>query len=116
VAKLELLARLGLKTRTFGRLFYVDPAQEYPRTQEIAEAVYFHGRHRSLAAPSAGPVGPGEMAQYASPCRHTPLTAAIRDASVADGVFVSPVTGWEVGLLSRSGRTRSVAFLPDPAQ
>lgn len=42
--------------------------------------------------------------------------AAIRDASVADGVFVSPITAWEVGLLSRSGRTRPVAFLPDPAQ
>jgi PIN domain nuclease of toxin-antitoxin system len=42
--------------------------------------------------------------------------AAIRDASEVDGVFVSPVTAWEIGLLARSGRRRSVAFLPDPAQ
>ena len=34
---------------------------------------------------------------------------------MAEGVFVSPVSAWEVGLLSRRGSGRAVAFLPDPA-
>lgn len=40
---------------------------------------------------------------------------AIRAAAMADGVFVSPVSAWEVGLLSRPrGNRAPVAFLPDP--
>jgi len=35
-------------------------------------------------------------------------------AGLADGVFVSPVSAWEIGLLSRPG-SRSISFLPDPA-
>ena len=39
---------------------------------------------------------------------------AIMHAALADGVFVSPVSAWEVGLLSRPGRPGTVRFLPDP--
>jgi RES domain-containing protein len=52
VATLDQLAALGLKVSMFGRLSYVDREQEYPRTQEIAEAAYFHGRD-GLIVPSA---------------------------------------------------------------
>jgi RES domain-containing protein len=52
VAKLDALAALGLKISTFGRLSYVDREQEYPRTQDIAEAAYFHGRD-GMIVPSA---------------------------------------------------------------
>jgi PIN domain nuclease of toxin-antitoxin system len=38
----------------------------------------------------------------------------IAAAGLADGVYVSPVSAWEIGLLSRPGR-RSISFLPDPA-
>ena len=43
-------------------------------------------------------------------------TAAIIYARSANGVFVSPVSAWEVGLLSRprSGRSHAVEFMPDP--
>ena len=41
-------------------------------------------------------------------------TDAIRCAALADGVFVSPVSAWEVGLLSRPGRATTIRFLPDP--
>jgi PIN domain nuclease of toxin-antitoxin system len=42
--------------------------------------------------------------------------AAIVQAGSADGVFVSPVSAWEVGLLSKPGRSRraTLRFLPDP--
>jgi RES domain-containing protein len=52
VPTLEGLASLGLKTSTFGRLSYSDRDQEYPRTQEIAEAAHFHGRD-GILVPSA---------------------------------------------------------------
>ncbi|BAI99041.1 PIN domain-containing protein [Sphingobium sp. TA15] len=41
---------------------------------------------------------------------------AITHAALADGVFVSPASAWEVGLLSRvrGDKSPSVAFLPDP--
>ena len=43
-------------------------------------------------------------------------TAAILRAGAADGIFVSPVSAWEVGLLSkpRAGRNLAVQFMPDP--
>ena len=43
-------------------------------------------------------------------------TAAIVHAGSADGVFVSPVSAWEVGLLSRprAGRGLALRFMPDP--
>jgi PIN domain nuclease of toxin-antitoxin system len=43
-------------------------------------------------------------------------TAAIIHAGSMDGVFVSPVSAWEVGLLSRprAGRSLAVEFRPDP--
>lgn len=45
-----------------------------------------------------------------------PAIAAIIQAGLADGIFVSPVSAWEVGLLSRPkpGRPRPLQFLPDP--
>lgn len=49
-----------------------------------------------------------------------PLTqealAAISHAALAEGVFVSPASAWEVGLLSRvrSGNGPALTFLPDP--
>jgi RES domain-containing protein len=52
IASLEQLASLGLKTAVFGQLSYFERQSEYPRTQEIAEAAYFHGRDGMLV-PSA---------------------------------------------------------------
>ncbi len=42
--------------------------------------------------------------------------AAISHAALAEGVFVSPTSAWEVGLLSRvrSGNGPALTFLPDP--
>lgn len=39
----------------------------------------------------------------------------IEHAARAEGVFVSPVCAWEIGLLSRAKAGRSFEFLPDPA-
>ena len=43
-------------------------------------------------------------------------TTAILRAGAADGIFVSPISAWEVGLLSkpRTGRNLAVQFMPDP--
>ena len=35
-------------------------------------------------------------------------------AGRTDGVLISPVSAWEIGLLSRPGRLNRVDFLPDP--
>lgn len=48
----DVLAGLGLKTGTFGQLSYSERQLEYPRTQEIAEAAFFHGRD-GLLVPGA---------------------------------------------------------------
>jgi PIN domain nuclease of toxin-antitoxin system len=42
--------------------------------------------------------------------------AAIVHAGLHEGVFVSPISAWEIGMLSkpRSGRSGVVRFLPDP--
>lgn len=42
--------------------------------------------------------------------------AAISYAALADGIFVSPASAWEVGLLSRvrGANQPAVSFLPDP--
>jgi PIN domain nuclease of toxin-antitoxin system len=42
--------------------------------------------------------------------------AAISHAALADGIFVSPASAWEVGLLSRvrGAKQPAVSFLPDP--
>lgn len=42
--------------------------------------------------------------------------AAISYAALADGIFVSPASAWEVGLLSRvrAEKRPAVSFLPDP--
>lgn len=39
---------------------------------------------------------------------------AIRAALATGDAAVSPVTAWEIGLLSRSGRRGAIAFKPDP--
>ena len=36
-------------------------------------------------------------------------------AGMADGVLVSPISAWEIGLLSRPKVGRALTFLPDPA-
>ncbi len=41
--------------------------------------------------------------------------AAIAHAAGADGVLVSPISAWEIGLLSRPRAGRGMTFLPDPA-
>jgi PIN domain nuclease of toxin-antitoxin system len=43
-----------------------------------------------------------------------PAVDAIIQAGYADGVYISPVSAWEIGLLSRPGRLNTVHFLPDP--
>jgi hypothetical protein len=49
---LDVLSSLGLQTAAFGQLAYQEREQEYPRTQEIAEAAHFLGRD-GLIVPSA---------------------------------------------------------------
>ncbi|HEY2177248.1 MAG TPA: type II toxin-antitoxin system VapC family toxin [Caulobacteraceae bacterium] len=39
----------------------------------------------------------------------------IMAAALADGVFVSPVSAWEIGMLARPRGDRTVRFVPDPA-
>jgi RES domain len=46
------LSDLGLRTDQYGQPSYFERHQEYPRTQEIAEVVYFLG-HGGLIVPSA---------------------------------------------------------------
>jgi PIN domain nuclease of toxin-antitoxin system len=45
-----------------------------------------------------------------------PAIAAILHAGSRDGIFISPISAWEVGLLSRpkTGRNLAVRFMPDP--
>ncbi len=52
IASLSQLALLGLQTASYGQLSYAERVQEYPRTQEIAEAAQFIGRD-GLIVPSA---------------------------------------------------------------
>lgn len=41
--------------------------------------------------------------------------AEIIQAGMAGGIFVSPISAWEIGLLSRPKLGRPFEFLPDPA-
>jgi hypothetical protein len=52
VASLAGLSSIGLHTATYGQLSYAEREQEYPRSQEIAEAAQFIGRD-GLIVPSA---------------------------------------------------------------
>jgi PIN domain nuclease of toxin-antitoxin system len=46
-----------------------------------------------------------------------PVVGRITAAGMAGGIYVSPVSAWEIGMLSRAkpGRTSVPQFLPDPA-
>jgi RES domain-containing protein len=46
------LTALGVRTNSFGQLSYAERQQEYPRSQEVAEAAYFLGRD-GMIIPSA---------------------------------------------------------------
>jgi PIN domain nuclease of toxin-antitoxin system len=48
-----------------------------------------------------------------APMSNEALTGITR-AAAGDGLIVSPVSAWEIGLLSRAKSGRSVSFLPDP--
>ena len=52
IESLDVLTSIGLKISVFGQLAYAERQQEYPRTQEIAEAAHFHGSD-GLLVPSA---------------------------------------------------------------
>ncbi len=52
IDSLDVLAAMGFKIAVFGQLAYDERHQEYPRTQDIAEAAHFHGRDGMLV-PSA---------------------------------------------------------------
>jgi PIN domain nuclease of toxin-antitoxin system len=42
------------------------------------------------------------------------VVSTLVHAGLASGIFISPVSAWEVGLLSRPKRGNSVQFLPNP--
>lgn len=46
---------------------------------------------------------------------HGDAADSVTCAALADGVFVSPISAWEIGLLSRPKTGRALTFLPDPA-
>lgn len=52
VASLANLKTLAMRTASFGQLSYAERDQEYPRSQEIAEAAQFIGRD-GITVPSA---------------------------------------------------------------
>jgi RES domain-containing protein len=52
IGSLAGLASLGMQTVAFGQLSYAEREQEYPRSQEIAEAAQFIGRD-GIIVPSA---------------------------------------------------------------
>lgn len=39
---------------------------------------------------------------------------ALHRALIGEGAYVSPISAWEIGLLSRPGSRSSLRFLPDP--
>jgi PIN domain nuclease of toxin-antitoxin system len=39
---------------------------------------------------------------------------AIMEAALQEGVFVSAISAWEIGLLDRRGAAGGISFLPDP--
>jgi PIN domain nuclease of toxin-antitoxin system len=43
-----------------------------------------------------------------------PAADAITHGGLADGVYISPIPAWEIGLLSRPGHPNTAHFLPDP--
>jgi PIN domain nuclease of toxin-antitoxin system len=40
---------------------------------------------------------------------------SIIHAALADGIFASPISAWEIGMLSRPRGSPTITFLPDPA-
>ena len=59
-ADLEALAAVGLRVAGYGRLSYLEREQEYPRSQEIAEACAFLGAD-GLRVPSARDATQGNL-------------------------------------------------------
>ena len=59
-AGLEALAAVGLRIAGYGRLSYLEREQEYPRSQEIAEACAFLGAD-GLSVPSARDATQGNL-------------------------------------------------------
>jgi hypothetical protein len=55
IGSLDALARLGVRTETFGQLSYQERQKEYPRSQDIGEAAAFHGRDGLLVPSARGP-------------------------------------------------------------
>jgi PIN domain nuclease of toxin-antitoxin system len=44
------------------------------------------------------------------------VVAVIVAAELADGIYVSPISAWEIGILAKpkAGRSSGLQFLPDP--
>ena len=59
-ADLQALAAVGLRLAGYGRLSYLEREQEYPRSQEIAEACAFLGAD-GLRVPSARDTAQGNL-------------------------------------------------------
>ncbi|MXY51296.1 MAG: RES domain-containing protein [Gammaproteobacteria bacterium] len=57
---LDALAEIGLATAGYGRLSYLKRQQEYPRSQEVAEACAFLGAD-GLRVPSARDLSQGNL-------------------------------------------------------
>ena len=60
---LDRLAALGLDIRSYGKLSWVERAQEYPRSQEIAEACAFLGAD-GILAPGARTPGANNLVVF----------------------------------------------------
>lgn len=57
---LQALAEIGLAMEGYGRLSYLEPEQQYPRSQDVAEACAFLGAD-GLRAPSARDVSQNNL-------------------------------------------------------
>jgi hypothetical protein len=81
IRSLADLAGLGLQTAAFGQLSYAERGQEYPRTQEIAEAAQFLGRD-GMVVPSARSEWPN-IVVFCDPAGPDAV-AVVKDAGLVD--------------------------------